>query len=39
MNLDGLLEALVAAWVLVDVGFLAVRIWVGRSRRRRGWSS
>jgi hypothetical protein len=39
VNLDGLFVALVAAWLLVNLGFLAVRIWVGRERRRRGWSA
>lgn len=38
MNLDGLFVAAIAAWVLVNLGFLAVRIWVARDRRRRGWS-
>ena len=39
MNLDGLFVVVIAAWLLLNVGFLAVRVWVSRQRRRRGWSA
>lgn len=37
MNLDGLFVAAFAAWLLIDVGFIALRVYVTRGRRRRGW--